>query len=88
MFKGKRVVLRAFEREDMERQCMFENDPEMWFWDGGTPKPISLERLLAGHDASLNSSMETLSLLQLRWKVCTLVIAVCITLMRQAVIVN
>ena len=56
MFKSERVVLRAFVREDMERQCLFENDPEMWFWDGGTPKPISLERLLAGHDASLNGS--------------------------------
>lgn len=56
MFRGERVMLRAFVREDMERQCLFENDPELWFWDGGTPKSVSLERLLAGHDASLNEA--------------------------------
>ncbi|MCI0393920.1 MAG: GNAT family N-acetyltransferase [Chloroflexi bacterium] len=50
MLKGQKVLLRATKREDMLRQWEFENDPEMWFWDGGTPRPASLEQLLADFD--------------------------------------
>ena len=50
MFKGQRVLLRATTREDMKRQWEFENDAELFFWDGGTPRPASLEWLLAYHD--------------------------------------
>jgi RimJ/RimL family protein N-acetyltransferase len=50
MFKGEKVVLRASMREDMQRQWVFENDAELWFWDGHTPRPTSLESLLAHYD--------------------------------------
>ena len=50
MFKSKRVLLRPFRREDMERQWAFENDPDLWFWDGHTPAPAKLESLLAHFD--------------------------------------
>ncbi|GIK64820.1 MAG: N-acetyltransferase [Chloroflexota bacterium] len=58
MFKGTRVTLRAFTREDYTRQWAFENDPQLWFWDGGTPEPTSLERLLAQVDADKDDSDE------------------------------
>ncbi|MCL4263520.1 MAG: GNAT family N-acetyltransferase [Anaerolineae bacterium] len=54
MFKGEKVVLRASTREDMQRQWEFENDPEMWFWDGHTPRPAKLESLLAYFDEGAN----------------------------------
>jgi RimJ/RimL family protein N-acetyltransferase len=50
MFKGQRVLLRATTRDDMKRQWEFENDAEIWFWDGGTPQPAPLEMLLAHFD--------------------------------------
>lgn len=50
MFKGRKVLLRATKREDMVRQWAFENDPELWFWDGGTPSPTQLDHLLADFD--------------------------------------
>ena len=58
MFKSKRVVLRAFTREDMQRQWAFENDPDLWFWDGHTPAPAKLESLLAHFDESKSSDNE------------------------------
>ncbi len=45
MLKGERVLLRAVRREDMEIQWRSENDPELYFLDGGTPKPASMEWL-------------------------------------------
>ena len=46
MFKGQKVLLRATKREDMERQWEFENDPDLFFLDGGRPRPTSMEYLL------------------------------------------
>lgn len=51
MFKGQKVVLRAVKRDDMQRQWLFENDPEIWFLDGGRPRVSSLERMLADFDS-------------------------------------
>jgi RimJ/RimL family protein N-acetyltransferase len=45
MFKGQKVLLRATKREDMERQWVSENDPELFYLDGGRPRPSSLESL-------------------------------------------
>ena len=56
MFKSKRVLLRAFRREDMQQQWEFENNPELWFWDGHTPRPAKLESLLAHFDENANKS--------------------------------
>jgi RimJ/RimL family protein N-acetyltransferase len=56
MLKGERVTLRATTREDMHQQWVFENDPEMWFWDGGTPRPTQLEGLLAFFDQNLSNN--------------------------------
>ena len=53
MFKGSRVLLRATKRDDMFRQWEFENDPELWYWDGGTPSPSKLEQILAYFDESI-----------------------------------
>lgn len=53
MFKGERVVLRASQREDMRRQWEFENNVELWYWDGNTPRPTSLEQLLAHFDQNM-----------------------------------
>ncbi|MBK8901454.1 MAG: GNAT family N-acetyltransferase [Anaerolineaceae bacterium] len=58
MFKSARVLLRPFRREDMARQWEFENDPELWFWDGHTPAPAKLESLLAHYDENKNSENE------------------------------
>jgi len=54
MFKGEKVILRISTREDMHCQWEFENDPELWFLDGGTPKPALLERLLSDFDQNAN----------------------------------
>jgi RimJ/RimL family protein N-acetyltransferase len=56
MLKGQRVLLRAVTREDMAIQWQAENDTEMFFWDGGTPRPLSMEQLLNFHDQSQNSA--------------------------------
>jgi RimJ/RimL family protein N-acetyltransferase len=56
MFKSQKVLLRATKREDMNRQWEFENDPELWFWDGGTPSPTQLEHLLADFDQNANKA--------------------------------
>lgn len=53
MFKGQKVLLRATKREDMARQWEFENDPELYFLDGGRPRPSSMEQLLAYYDSTL-----------------------------------
>lgn len=56
MFKGHKVLLRAVTREDMAVQWKAENDPEIYFWDGGTPRPLSMEQLLSFHDQSQSQS--------------------------------
>ncbi len=61
MLKGERIVLRASTRDDMQRQWEFENDPEMWFLDGGPPQPTSLEALLVHFDKNLENNSDDLS---------------------------
>lgn len=53
MFKGKNVLLRAITRGDMKVQCEFENDPEIWYWDGYFPKPTKLETVMGYFDESV-----------------------------------
>jgi RimJ/RimL family protein N-acetyltransferase len=51
MLRGERVTLRAFRREDLQRQCEFNNDLEVELAGGGDmPEPQSLERLQAEFD--------------------------------------
>jgi RimJ/RimL family protein N-acetyltransferase len=56
MLKGERVNLRAPRREDMEIQWLSENDPELFFLDGGTPKPTSLEWIYNYFDDNVKNS--------------------------------
>jgi len=42
----------------MMRQWAFENDPELWFWDGHAPAPAKLESLLAHFDESASKSSD------------------------------
>lgn len=56
MLKGQNVLLRATKREDMETQWLAENDPEIWFLDGGRPRVSSLEALYAHFDSQLHAS--------------------------------
>lgn len=52
MLEGKRIRLRAAQREDMEAICRFNNDLAVELAGGGDPPmPQSLERLLAEFDA-------------------------------------
>lgn len=51
MLKGERVTLRPVRRDDMEKQCEFNNDLEVELASGGDPPmPQPLERLLADFD--------------------------------------
>lgn len=50
MFKGQKAVLRAVTRVDMERQWIAENDPELFYLDGGRPRPTSPEALYKHFD--------------------------------------
>src|SRR6266700_5176032 len=55
MLKGKKVVLRALKREDLERQWQFNNDIEIEILGGGDPpEPQSLARLEAEFDENAN----------------------------------
>jgi RimJ/RimL family protein N-acetyltransferase len=54
VLKGQNVLLRATMRDDMQRQLEFENNAELYFLDGGTPRPMSLERILSFFDQELN----------------------------------
>lgn len=56
MFKGQKVLLRALKRDDMQRQWLSENDPELFYLDGGRPRPTSLEKLYEYFDQ--NSSRQ------------------------------
>ena len=52
MLKGEKVVLRAFERADLERIHQFNNDVEVELAGGGDPPmPQSLARLQAEYDS-------------------------------------
>ena len=55
MIRGERVLLRAPRREDMQIQWLAENDPEMFFLDGGTPQPATLELLYNHFDNQVNN---------------------------------
>jgi RimJ/RimL family protein N-acetyltransferase len=53
MLKGEKVLLRAIQREDLLRQCEFNNDVEFETLGGGDPwEPQSLTRLQAEFDES------------------------------------
>ena len=54
MFRGERVLLRATRREDMQVQWLSENDPELFYWDGGAPRPTALEWLYAHFDEGMS----------------------------------
>src|SRR5579871_2992920 len=54
MLKGQRVLLRARTREDLARQCAFNNDLELEIMGGGDPpEPQSLARLEAHFEEGL-----------------------------------
>ena len=55
MLQGDRVLLRATRREDMQIQWQSENDLELCFWDGGTPRPASLEWLYHHFDEGVHN---------------------------------
>jgi RimJ/RimL family protein N-acetyltransferase len=61
MFKGQYVLLRATTRDDMHRQWEFENDKELFFWDGGKPRPLALEKMLQFYDEMLKSDSTDVS---------------------------
>ena len=51
MLRGDRITLRAMRRDDLPRQCEFNNDVEFELLGGGdVPEPQSLERLQAEFD--------------------------------------
>jgi len=54
MLRGEKVVLRAMKREDLARQCAFNNDLEFELAGGGDPpEPQTLARLEAQFDEDL-----------------------------------
>jgi RimJ/RimL family protein N-acetyltransferase len=54
MLQGKRVLLRALRRDDLPRQCEFNNALDVELASGGDPPiPQSLERLQAEFDAEV-----------------------------------
>lgn len=59
MFKIDDIILRATTREDMHRQWEVENDPEMWFLDGGAPMPAKLETILGYYDEGVKNPSQT-----------------------------
>lgn len=61
MFKGQYVLLRATTRDDMVRQWAFENDTELYFWDGGKPHPVSLEKMLSFFDQMIKEDSNDVS---------------------------
>jgi RimJ/RimL family protein N-acetyltransferase len=55
MLRGEKVVLRAMKREDLMRQCAFNNDLEFELAGGGDPpEPQALARLEAQFDENLH----------------------------------
>ena len=55
MFNGEKVLLRALTRDDMKKQWEFENDPEIWYWDGYYPKPTKLETVIGYFEQSVTN---------------------------------
>ncbi len=56
MLKGEKVILRAMEREDLERLWQFNNDLEVELAGGGDPPmPQSLARLQAEFESKVSS---------------------------------
>ena len=55
MLEGERVLLRSIRKEDMLIQWQSENDPELHFLDGGTPRPASLEWVYALFDEGVRN---------------------------------
>jgi len=54
MLQGKKVILRAMTRQDLERLCQFNNDLEVELASGGDPPmPQSLARLEAEYDTKV-----------------------------------
>src|SRR5688572_29665360 len=54
MLKGKRVLLRSVQRDDLPRLCEFNNDVEVELAGGGDPPyPQSLERLYADFERDI-----------------------------------
>lgn len=54
MLKGQRVILRSIRRDDLARQCEFNNDVEVELAGGGDPPmPQSLARLESEYDQDL-----------------------------------
>lgn len=52
VFKGEKVLLRALEREDLEKLCAFNNDLEVELAGGGDPPmPQALARLVAEYES-------------------------------------
>lgn len=57
MLRGEKVTLRALRRDDLPRQCEFNNDVEIELLGGGDiPEPQSLERLEAQFDDNVRQS--------------------------------
>ena len=56
MLQDQNLRLRATTREDMRRQWEIENDPEIWYWDGGPPKPTKLETMFGYFDESVKDT--------------------------------
>jgi RimJ/RimL family protein N-acetyltransferase len=55
MLHGKKVTLRGLKREDLPRQCEFNNDVEFELLSGGRPwEPQALQRLEAQFDEALD----------------------------------
>jgi RimJ/RimL family protein N-acetyltransferase len=59
MLKSETVLLRPLKREDMQSQWWSENDPELHFLSGSTPRPTSLERLYRLFDEELSNVCPT-----------------------------
>ena len=56
MLNGRKVILRALTRDDLERICRFNNDLEVELAGGGDPpEPQSLERLQAEFDRDVEA---------------------------------
>lgn len=61
MFQSERVLLRAFTRDDVQRQWEFENNAKVWYLDGGPPRPASLEKMLAEYEEEVKKESDRLS---------------------------
>lgn len=59
MLVGKKVILRAITREDLDRLCQFQNDVEVEIASGGDPPaPHAIDRIRASFEGDLNRSAQ------------------------------